>query len=75
MSRAVSALDAADVAEVARAWRQLIGRRTARWDGVADDDLDLVDDRRIWQANRRRERHERKRERVDESVRGAKRAM
>ena len=75
MGKEVSYLDAADVAEVAHAWRQLIGRRTARWDGLADDDLDLVDDRRIWQANRRRERYERKRERTDEPVREGKRAL
>ena len=75
MSKDVSYLDAADVAEFAHAWRQLIGRRTARWDGVADDDLDLVDDRRVRQATRRRERHQRKRERVDESVREAKRTL
>ena len=74
MSKGVGLLDAADVAEVAHAWKQLIGRRTARWDGLADDDLDLVDDRRVWQASRRRERHERKRERTDESVREARRA-
>ena len=67
MSKDVMYLAPADVAELAHAWRQLAGRRTARWDGLADDDLDLIDDRHAWQASRRRERHERRRECADES--------
>ena len=72
----LSTLDpATDIAEFAQAWKQLAGRRSARWDGVADDDLDLVDDRRLWQASRRRERNERRRERDDETMRAGKRAF
>lgn len=75
MSKASILNPAADVADIAQAWKQLTGRRSVRWDGVADDDLDLVDDRRLWQASRRRERHERRRERDDESLHVGKRGF
>ena len=56
-------------------WKPLIGLRMTRRDGLTDDDMDLIDDSRAWQAIKRRERCGRKWERAEESVRESERPL